>query len=76
MVITNTNVPVVGSQYAWVYNAGGTKSGAKSSPGGTFLSMGRSDGVGAYLNGVTNYFNGYIGAWKIYNRALTATEVS
>jgi hypothetical protein len=56
--------------------AGGTKSGAKLSPGGTFLSMGKSDGVGAYLNGVTNYFNGYIGAWKIYNRALTATEVS
>ena len=58
--------------------AGGTKSGAKSSPGGagTFLSMGKSDGVGTYLNGVTNYFNGYIGAWKIYNRALTATEVS
>lgn len=58
--------------------AGGTKSGAKSSPGGagTFLSMGKSDGFGGYLNGVTNYFNGYIGAWKIYNRALTSTEVT
>jgi hypothetical protein len=28
-----------------------------------------------YLNGVEDYFNGYIGAWKIYDRALTAEEV-
>jgi hypothetical protein len=39
--------------------------------------MGKPDGAGGgYLNGVTNYFNGYIGAWKIYNRALTSTEVT
>ena len=35
-----------------------------------------SGASGAYLNGVNNYFNGYIGAWKIYNRALTSTEVT
>jgi hypothetical protein len=56
--------------------AGGTKAGAKQNPpGDTFLSMGRPSG-GDYLGGVTNYFNGYIGAWKIYNRALTSTEVT
>ena len=53
---------------------GGTPlAGAKASPGGTYLSIGRP--CADYLNGVTNYFNGYIGAWKIYNRALTAAEV-
>lgn len=56
--------------------AGGTQAGAKQNPGSTFLSMGKPDGVGGYLNGVTNYFNGYIGAWKIYNRALTLAEVT
>ena len=53
--------------------AGGTLAGAKQSPGGTYLSMGLP--AFDYLNGVVNYFNGYIGAWKIYDRALTATEV-
>jgi hypothetical protein len=56
--------------------AGGTQAGAKGNPGGdgTFLSMGLP--AADYLDGVTNYFNGYIGAWKIYNRALTSTEVT
>lgn len=49
--------------------------GAKASPGGTFLSMGLPSGAD-YLNGVSGYFNGYIGAWKIYDRALTAAEVT
>jgi hypothetical protein len=53
---------------------GGTPlTGAKQSPGGTFLSMGLP--AYDYLNGVVNYFNGYIGAWKIYNRALSDAEV-
>jgi len=59
--------------------AGATKAGAKQNPSGTgtFLSMGKPDGAGGgYLNGVTNYFNGYIGVWKIYNRALTSIEVT
>ena len=55
---------------------GGTPlTGAKQNPGGagTFLSIGIP--CADYLNGVNTYFNGYIGAWKIYNRALTAAEV-
>ena len=56
--------------------AGGTLAGAKSSPGGTYLSLGKYDGGGSYLGGVINYFNGYVGAWRIYNRALSAAEVS
>ena len=56
--------------------AGGTLLGAKQNPGSTYLSMGKYDGGGNYLNGVSNYFNGYIGAWKIYNAALTAAQVA
>lgn len=67
-----------GSSLATYVNnvAGGTTSGAKANPGGagTYLSMGLP--AADYLNGVTGYFNGYIGAWKIYNRALTAAEVA
>ena len=52
----------------------GTASGAKGNPGATYLTMGApaNDFIG-----IINfpYFNGYIGAWKIYNRALTANEV-
>lgn len=56
---------------------GGTLLGAKQNPPtGTYLSMGRYDGGGNYLNGVANYFNGYIGAWKIYNAALTPAQVT
>ena len=55
--------------------AGGTTSGAKSNPGDTYLTMGAP--ANDYL-GINNtpYFNGYIGAWKIYNRALSVAEVS
>lgn len=57
--------------------AGGTLLGAKSNPGNTYLSMGKDDNTGgSYLNGVSNYFNGYIGAWKIYNAALTPAQVT
>lgn len=56
--------------------AGGTLLGTKANPGSTYLSMGKYDNSGTYLNGVTNYFNGYIGSWKIYNAALTASQVT
>lgn len=57
--------------------AGGTLPGVKENPPtGTYLSMGKYDNSATYLNGVANYFNGYIGSWKIYNRALTAVEVA
>lgn len=49
-------------------------------PGGTpyatYLSLAHTDSTGYYIGGVTGYFNGYIGAWKMYSRALSATEVS
>jgi len=53
----------------------GSTDGAKGNPGSTFLSMGfpGNDYIG--INGFP-YFNGYIGAWKIYNRALSALEVN
>ena len=52
----------------------GSTDGAKGNPGTTYLSMGYpgNDYIGVGIN----YFNGYVGAWKIYNRALTANEVS
>ena len=54
--------------------ASGTTPGAKGSPSGTYLTMGApaNDYIG--INN-TPYFNGWIGAWKIYNRALAAAEV-
>lgn len=54
--------------------AGGIVDGAKGSPGGTFLSLGLPNTD--YLGGVVGYFDGYIGAWKIYDRALTDVEVA
>ena len=59
--------------------AGGTTTGAKQSPtvaynGPTVLSMGIP--CADYLGGTSGYFHGFIGAWKIYNRALTPTEVT
>jgi hypothetical protein len=60
--------------------AGATSAGAKQSPtpngggGPTVLTMGKP--CADYLGGVTGYFHGFIGAWKIYNRALTSNEVA
>ena len=60
--------------------AGATSTGAKQSPttngGGnpTVLSMGIP--CFDYLGGLAGYFHGYIGAWKIYNRALADNEVA
>lgn len=62
--------------------AGGTITGTKSNPpGATYLSMGNPDATGggnggSYLGGVANYFNGYIGAWKIYSSALNQSQVN
>jgi hypothetical protein len=47
--ITNTNVPVVGAQYAWVYNGGGTPIDFTSIPNqfvGTANTIVRSSGIG------------------------------
>lgn len=57
--------------------AGGTIVGTKSNPSATYLTMGKPDGTsGSYIGGVANYFNGYVGTWKIYNAALTAPQVT
>ena len=48
---------------------------AKSNPTSTFLSLGKPDGVGSYLGGVTNNFTGNIGAWKVYNRNLSDADI-
>lgn len=56
---------------------GATITGTKSNPTATYLTMGKPDGTGgSYIGGVANYFNGYVGAWKIYNAALTAPQVT
>jgi hypothetical protein len=38
--------------------------------------LAKNDTTGQYLGGVVGYFNGQIGAWKMYSKALSATEVS
>ena len=43
---------------------------------GTFLSLGKPDGAGGYIGGVTNNFTGNIGAWRVYNRTLTDAEIT
>ena len=48
----------------------------KSNPGSTYLSLGKLDGAGGYLGGVTNNFTGNIGAWKVYARNLTDAEIT
>lgn len=53
----------------------GTTDGAKGNPGSTYLSMGYPGNDYIGINGFP-YFNGYVGAWKIYNAALTANQVS
>jgi hypothetical protein len=52
----------------------GSTDGAKGSPATTYLTMGAPGNDYINIAGVP-YFNGYIGAWKIYNRALTSAEV-
>ena len=47
----------------------------KSNPGATFLSLGKPDGAGGYIGGVTNYFTGNIGAWRVYNKNLSDAEI-
>ena len=53
----------------------GSTDGAKGSPTPTYLTMGAPGNDYIGIPG-TPYFNGWIGAWKIYNRALSAAEVT
>ena len=54
----------------------GTTTSIKANPTATFLALGKSDATAIYLGGSTNYFAGQIGAYKMYTRALSATEVT
>jgi hypothetical protein len=56
-------------------NSVGTTSGAESTPGQDYLVLGYPDGVGSYLGGATGFYNGYVGAWRVYNRGLSSTEI-
>ena len=56
-------------------SATGVTPGAKGLPGTTYLTMGAPGNDFINIPN-TPYFNGWIGAWKIYNRALSAAEVS
>ncbi len=49
--------------------------GTKSNPGSTYLSLGRPDTANSYIGNSTGYFSGYIGMWKIWDGALTSSEV-
>lgn len=53
----------------------GSTDGVKGSPTPTYLTMGAPGNNYINIAG-TPYFNGYIGAWKIYNRALSAAEIN
>jgi len=68
--VNNGNLYINGSKVATTGYA------AKSNPGSTFLSLGKSDGTGGlYLGGVINNFTGNIGAWKVYNRNLSDADI-
>jgi hypothetical protein len=53
----------------------GTTSGAESTPANDYLVLGYPDGTNSYLGGASGFFNGYVGAWRVYNRGLTSTEI-
>ncbi len=52
-----------------------TTNGTKSNPPATYLTLGRPDTANSYLGGATGYFQGYIGAWNIWDGPLSATSV-
>ena len=52
-----------------------TVSTVKLNPPATYLSLGRPDTANNYLGGLTGYFNGYIGAWRIWDGPLDSTEI-
>ena len=55
----------------------GTATSVKGNPPtATYLSLAKNDTTGLYLGGSVNYFAGQIGAWKMYSKALSATEIN
>jgi hypothetical protein len=52
-----------------------TTSTIKENPSSTYLSLGRPDTANTYLGGLSGYFKGYIGSWRIWNGPLTSTQI-
>ena len=52
-----------------------TVSTVKLNPPATYLSLGRPDTANNYLGGLTGYFKGYIGAWRMWDGPLDSTEI-
>ena len=52
-----------------------TISTIKENPSSTYLSLGRTDTTHTYLGGLSGYFKGYIGAWRIWDGPLTSTQI-
>jgi len=72
--VNKTTFYVNGVNYGTIINA--KTNPPNSSPYATYLSLAHADSIGNYLGGSANYFSGQIGAWKMYSKALSATEVS
>ena len=50
---------------------------AKSySPSGTWISLAHPDSSGLYLGGLSGYYSGQVGPWKVYSQALTPAQIS
>lgn len=52
-----------------------TVSTVKLNPPATYLSLGRPDTANSYLGGLTGYFKGYIGSWRIWDGPISGTDV-
>jgi len=52
-----------------------TTSTIKDNPSSTYLSLGRPDTANTYLGGLSGYFKGYIGAWRIWDGPLASTQI-
>ena len=68
--VNNGNLYINGSKVAT------TGYGVKQNPASTFLSLGKFDGAGGYIGGVTNNFTGNIGAWRVYSKNLSDAEIT
>jgi len=57
--------------------AGVTGVVAKSNPSpGTFVTLAYPDSVGLYLGGLSGWYTGQAGPWKVYSAALTPAQIS
>ena len=52
-----------------------TTNGTKANPPATYLTLGRPDSANSYIGGADGYFQGYIGAWKIWDGPISGASV-